>query len=156
MSGGAAGCTRGPGVALAIVTSAFSAMLLSANLATPLYAVWARQFGFSTAVLALIFAVYALVLVPALLTFGQLSDRLGRRVVIAIGLGLAALGLLLFALATGTAWLFAARATLGWRRACSAGRPPRRWPNWSRPTTRAGPRCWPRCRKPAAPPRGCC
>jgi predicted MFS family arabinose efflux permease len=100
-------------VALAIVTAAFSAMLLSANLATPLYAVWARQFGFSTAVLALIFAVYALVLVPALLTFGQLSDRLGRRVVIAIGLGLAALALLLFALATGTAWLFAARATLG-------------------------------------------
>ena len=45
-------------------------MLLSANLATPLYAVWARQFGFSTAVLALIFAVYALVLVPALLLFG--------------------------------------------------------------------------------------
>src|SRR6266567_310620 len=72
MSGGTAGRTRGPGVALAIVTSAFS-----------------------TAVLALIFAVYALVLVPALLTFGQLSDRLGRRVVIAIGLGLAALGLLL-------------------------------------------------------------
>ena len=63
-------------VALAIVTSAFSAMLLAANLATPLYAVWARQFGFSTAVLALIFAVYALVLIPALLTFGQLSDRL--------------------------------------------------------------------------------
>ena len=52
--------------ALAIVTSAFSAMLLAANLATPLYAVWARQFGFSTAVLALIFAVYALVLIPAL------------------------------------------------------------------------------------------
>src|SRR6266567_2998988 len=52
MSGGTAGRTRGPGVALAIVTSA--------------YAVWARQFGFSTAVLALIFAVYALVLVPAL------------------------------------------------------------------------------------------
>jgi predicted MFS family arabinose efflux permease len=64
-------------------------------------------------VLALIFAVYALVLVPALLLFGQLSDRLGRRVVIAIGLGLAALALLLFGLATGTAWLFAARATLG-------------------------------------------
>jgi MFS family permease len=106
---------RNSRVALAIVTSAFSAMLLAANLATPLYAVWARQFGFSTAVLALIFAVYALVLIPALLTFGQLSDRLGRRVVIAIGLGLglAILALTFFALATGTAWLFAARATLG-------------------------------------------
>jgi len=62
-------------------------MLLSANLATPLYAVWARQFGFSTAVLVLIFAVYALVLVPAPLLFGQLSDRLGRRVVILAGAG---------------------------------------------------------------------
>jgi hypothetical protein len=46
------------------VTAAFSAMLLSANLATPLYAVWVRLFEFSTAVLALIFAFYALVLVP--------------------------------------------------------------------------------------------
>jgi predicted MFS family arabinose efflux permease len=74
--------------------------------------VWARQFGFSTAVLALVFAVYALVLIPAQLVFGQLSDRLGRRAVIAIGLGLAALALL-FALATATGWLFAARAVLG-------------------------------------------
>ena len=90
MSDGAAGPVRRSGVALALVTAAFSAMLLSANLATPLYAVWARQFGFSTAVLALIFAVYALVLIPALLLFGQLSDRLGRRAVIGLGLGLAA------------------------------------------------------------------
>jgi MFS family permease len=105
--------TLGSGVALLIVTSAFSAMLLSANLATPLYAVWARQFGFSTAVLALIFAVYALVLIPALLIFGQLSDRLGRRAVIGLGLGLAVVALILFAAAAGTAWLFAARATLG-------------------------------------------
>ena len=53
MSDGAAGPVRRSGVALAIVTAAFSAMLLSANLATPLYAVWARQFGFSTAVLVI-------------------------------------------------------------------------------------------------------
>jgi MFS family permease len=104
---------RGPGFALTAVTAAFSAMLLSANLATPLYAVWAKQFGFSTAVLALIFAVYALVLIPALLLFGQLSDRLGRRAVIGLGLGLATVALILFALASGVAWLFAARAVLG-------------------------------------------
>lgn len=101
------------GFPLLAVTAAFSAMLLSANLATPLYGVWARQFGFSTAVLALVFAVYALVLIPALLLFGQLSDRLGRRPVIGLGLGLAAVALVLFAAATGVAWLFAARATLG-------------------------------------------
>jgi MFS family permease len=104
---------RSSPLALAIVTAAFSAMLLSANLATPLYAVWADEFGYSTAVLALIFAVYALVLIPALLLFGQLSDRLGRRAVIGIGLALAVLASVLFAMATGTAWLFAARAALG-------------------------------------------
>jgi MFS family permease len=64
-------------------------------------------------VLALIFAVYALVLIPALALFGQLSDRLGRRVVIAIGFGHAVFALVFFALATGVAWLFAARAVLG-------------------------------------------
>lgn len=79
----AASATRKPG--LTIVTAAFAAMLLAANLATPLYAVYARKFGFSTVVLALVFAVYALVLIPALLLFGQLSDRLGRRPVIAPG-----------------------------------------------------------------------
>ena len=98
---------------LLIVTSAFAAMLLAANLATPLYAVYAKRFGFSTAVLALVFAAYALVLIPALLAFGQLSDRLGRRPVIALGLGLAVLALVFFAVANGTAWLFAARGTLG-------------------------------------------
>jgi predicted MFS family arabinose efflux permease len=105
--------TRSSTLSLAIVTAAFSAMLLSANLATPLYAVWADQFGYSTVVLALIFAVYALVLIPALLLFGQLSDRLGRRTVITIGLALALLACVFFALATSTAWLFAARAALG-------------------------------------------
>lgn len=98
---------------LPIVTSAFAAMLLAANLATPLYAVFAKRFGFSTAVLSLVFAAYALVLIPALLAFGQLSDRLGRRLVIALGLGLAVLALVFFAVANGTAWLFAARGTLG-------------------------------------------
>lgn len=98
---------------LLVVTSAFGSMLLAANLATPLYAGYAIEFGFSTAVLALIFAVYALVLIPSLLFFGQISDGLGRRPVIAAGLGTAIVALVLFALATGTGWLFAARAVQG-------------------------------------------
>jgi hypothetical protein len=51
--------------------------------ATPLYAVYARQLGFSTVVLALVFAVYVLALIPALLAVGQLPDRPGRQPVIA-------------------------------------------------------------------------
>jgi len=64
-------------------------------------------------VLTLVFATYALVLVPSLLVFGQLSDRLGRRPVIAASLGVAMAGLALFALARSTPWLFAARAVQG-------------------------------------------
>src|ERR1700759_1133758 len=87
--------------------------MAGSNLATPLYAVYRAEFGFSSAVLTVVFATYALVLAPSLLVFGQLSDRLGRRRVMAAGLLTATAGLLLFALANGIAWLFAARAVQG-------------------------------------------
>jgi len=88
-------------------------MLLTANLATPLYKGYSDRLGFSPAVLGLIFATYAIVLIPSLLIFGQLSDQLGRRRVIAAGLGVAIVGLVLFAAADSVWWLFAARATQG-------------------------------------------
>jgi MFS family permease len=104
---------RGRSSAPVVVTAAFASMLLSANIAATLYAGFARQYHFSTALLALIFAVYALVLVPSLLLFGQISDRVGRRAVIVSGLALALVGLVLFATAHGIAFLFAARAVQG-------------------------------------------
>jgi MFS family permease len=99
--------------AFALVAAALFVLVAGANLATPLYAVYRTRFGFSSAVLTLVFATYALVLVPSLLVFGQLSDRIGRRPVIAAGLAVAIAGLVLFALARGTPWLFAARAVQG-------------------------------------------
>jgi MFS family permease len=96
-----------------VVAGALSSVLLSANLATPLYAVYSRRFGFSSALLALVFATYALVLVPSLLAFGQVSDRFGRRPPIVAGLGTAIAGLAAFALAGGAAWLFVARVLQG-------------------------------------------
>ena len=88
-------------------------LMAGANLATPLYAVYAQRFHFSSLVLTAIFATYAFVLVPALMLFGRLSDRFGRRPVILAGLTAAAAGLALFAVADGTAWLFAARSLQG-------------------------------------------
>jgi MFS family permease len=88
-------------------------LMAGANLATPLYAVYAERFHFSSLVLTAIFATYAFVLVPALVLFGRLSDRFGRRPVILAGLTVAAAGLALFAAASGTPWLFAARALQG-------------------------------------------
>jgi MFS family permease len=107
--------TRSPSRAtpFGLVACALFVLLLDGNLPTPLYGVYREEFGFSGTTLTLIFAVYAIALVPSLLVFGQLSDRVGRRPVIAGGLGVAAVGLLLLAVAESTAALLAARAVQG-------------------------------------------
>src|SRR3954449_2342327 len=99
--------------AFLVVGAAWFAMMAGSNVATPLYAIYAHDFAFSKAVLTLVFATYALVLAPSLLVFGQLSDRLGRRRVMAAGFATATVGLVMFAVASGLAWLFAARAVQG-------------------------------------------
>jgi sugar phosphate permease len=96
-----------------VVAGALASLLLGANLASPLYAVYRERFGFNGLVLTLVFAVYALVLAPSLLLFGELSDRIGRRPVILGGLAMGTIALGLFALASGVAWLFAARIVQG-------------------------------------------
>ena len=98
---------------MVVVWVAWVVLMAGVNLPTPLYAVYSQRFGFSSAVLTAVFALYAFVLVPALMLFGQLSDRLGRRLVLLMGLGAGAAGLIIFALAESTAWLFAGRAFQG-------------------------------------------
>src|SRR3954453_15433417 len=99
--------------AFLVVAGAWFAVMSGSNLATPLYRVYEREFGFSSAVLTIVFATYMLVLAPSLLVFGQLSDRFGRRRLMAGGFVTATLGLLAFALASSLAWLFLARAIQG-------------------------------------------
>lgn len=98
---------------LVTVWLAWVLLMAGANLATPLYAVYAQRFHFSSLVLTAIFATYAIVLVPSLIVFGRLSDRLGRRLVILLGLASAICGLTLFAVAESASWLFTARAFQG-------------------------------------------
>ena len=90
-----------PRAAFALVGAALFVLVAGANLATPLYGVYREEFGFSSVVLTLVFATYQLVLCPSLIVFGQLSDRIGRRPVVAGGLAVAMVGLALFALAGG-------------------------------------------------------
>src|SRR6476620_498670 len=101
---------RRSGVPFAIVTSALFILLLGVNLGTPLYAVYEQRFGFGAGTVTLIFGTYAAVLVPSLLLFGQVSDRVGRRRTIVAGLIASVGGLALFAAADATGWLLAARA----------------------------------------------
>jgi hypothetical protein len=57
-------------------------VMAGANLAAPLYSVYADEFGFSSIVLTTVFATYAVTLVATLLVAGRLADRIGRRPVI--------------------------------------------------------------------------
>jgi MFS family permease len=98
---------------LLIVWGAWFVLMSGANLATPLYAVYASKFHFSSLVLTTIFATYAVVLVPSLVLFGRVSDRLGRKPVLLAGLAVACAGLVVFAFAESAAWLYAARALQG-------------------------------------------
>ena len=92
---------------------AFLVLMVGTNLPSPLYAVYAEQFGFSPAVLTLVFATYAGALVPALVLAGSAADAWGYRRVVVPGVGLALVGALVFAYANSTGWLFAARAVQG-------------------------------------------
>jgi MFS family permease len=88
-------------------------VMAGANVAAPLYSVYAGEFGFSSIVLTTVFATYAVTLVATLLGGGRLADRFGRRPVILAGLAVAAAAAVLFAVAAGTGWLYAARALQG-------------------------------------------
>lgn len=80
---------------------------------TPLYHLYQQSWGFSAAMLTLIFAVYALSLLVALLVVGSLSDYLGRRPVIFVALLLEILSMALFIAATDVIWLLIARVLQG-------------------------------------------
>jgi MFS family permease len=96
-------------------------MFVGAIMPTPLYPLYQHAFGFSGITLTLIYAVYVLGNLVALLLFGRLADEVGRRSAIlpAIGFGIAST--IAFAAASGTAWLFAARALSGFSTGLAAG-----------------------------------
>lgn len=91
--------------------------LFAVSAPSPLYGVYAARWQFSPTTLTAIFGVYAVTLLATMLLAGSLSDALGRRPVIATALVLQAAAMVLFLLADGVGWLYAARLTQG----CATG-----------------------------------
>jgi len=77
------------------------------------YRLYAEQWHLTPTVTTAIFAVYPIVVVAVLVGFGDLSDHIGRRLVMLLGLGASLIGTLLFAVAPDVLWLFAGRAFAG-------------------------------------------
>lgn len=97
------------GAVAAIIAVAFYASATP----SPLYGVYQAQWHFSTPVLSLIYATYAIGVLISLLLVGSLSDQAGRRPVLAWSLLGLLVSALIFSAASSVAWLFAARAVQG-------------------------------------------
>src|SRR2546423_7995032 len=93
----------------AVVALLIGSLLAASATPTPLYGDYAARWHFSSATLTVVYALYAIGVLTSLLLAGRLSDRIGRRPVLAVALVglLVAMGLFMAARAGG--WVFAAR-----------------------------------------------
>ncbi len=83
-------------VAFWLLAIIFATTMLGTTLPTPLYGIYQAQWHFSVVMVTVIYAVYAATVLVTLLLAGQSSDQAGRRPVLAVALGAAALSTLAF------------------------------------------------------------
>jgi MFS family permease len=95
-----------------------------ANQFTPLLLMYRSELNLSAAVVEAMFGLYAVGLIPGLLVAGRVSDRIGRRPVVAAAVALSMAAAAVLMLGThGPVWLFAGRLIMGVASGCgfSAG-----------------------------------
>jgi len=100
-------------VAFYLLASIVLFFLAGSAAPTPLYARYQAEWHFSPITTTVVFGVYALAVLTALLIFGSLSDHIGRRPVLLAAIGVQAATMLVFASANGVPALVAARIVQG-------------------------------------------
>ncbi|MFC1430316.1 MFS transporter [Streptacidiphilus sp. N1-3] len=101
------------GVAFYLQASIVVAFLAASSAPTPLYAVYQGEWGFSPITTTVVFGVYALAVLAALLTVGSLSDHIGRRPVLLTAIALQAVAMIVLTTAGGVDELLIARVVQG-------------------------------------------
>ena len=96
-----------------MIAYAFAVTMLGTTLPTPLYVIYQAQWHFSTSIITLIYAVYAVGVLGALLGAGRSSDQVGRRPVLAVAIVLSIASAVTFILAPNIGWLFLGRVLSG-------------------------------------------
>jgi MFS family permease len=97
----------------AAIAGVYVLFMTASSAPSPLYVVYQQEWGFTATTLTVVFAVYVLGLLAALLVLGGLSDHIGRRPVLFGAIALEAVSLVLFATANGVPLLLAARLAQG-------------------------------------------
>jgi MFS family permease len=96
-----------------VVAAAIAVVMSGSAAPSPLYPVYQHLWGFSSAMLTVVFGVYVGGLLLSLLTVGALSDHVGRRPVIVVSLLVLVVAMIVFATAGGVGALLAARILQG-------------------------------------------
>ncbi|RWZ51148.1 MFS transporter [Labedella phragmitis] len=97
----------------ALAGGAVMLMMAGASAPSPFYPLLQESLGLAPSIITLVFAVYAVALLVALLTAGSLSDHVGRRPVVSGGLVLLAVSVALLWSADSAAVLLVARTLQG-------------------------------------------
>jgi MFS family permease len=101
------------GIGFWLTASTFAIAMAFSTVPTPLYVLYQRRDGFSTTMITVIFAAYALGVTASLFLAGHISDWLGRRRTLLAALLLSLVAAVSFLLWRSTAGLIVARAVNG-------------------------------------------
>ncbi|WP_230674023.1 MFS transporter [Rathayibacter sp. Leaf248] len=96
-----------------VSTLVLALCLWSSGAPSVLYPTYAQEWGLSSVVVTSVFAAYPAALLLSLLVVGDLSDVIGRRRTMLLGIALIAVSAIVFSLAGGVALLYAGRALQG-------------------------------------------
>jgi MFS family permease len=102
----------GPTIAFYLQASIIVSFLAGSSAPTPLYATYQAKWGFSPITVTVIFGIYAVMFLAALLTVGSLSDHVGRRPVVLVAI-VHAVAMVVFARAGSVTALVGARVLQG-------------------------------------------
>ncbi len=92
---------------------AFFVTMLGTTLPTPLYPLFQARYSFAELQTTVIFAIYAFGVIAGLILFGRLSDELGRKPPLLLGLAFSAASALLFLFAQSLVPIYFARVVSG-------------------------------------------
>jgi len=104
---------RRPVLRILLLASITVAFLAASAAPTPLYLTYQSKFGFSALTTTVVFGIYALAILAALLTSGKLSDHVGRRPILLVGIAGQIVALLVFADARSVTSLVVGRIVQG-------------------------------------------
>jgi DHA1 family solute carrier family 18 vesicular amine transporter 1/2 len=104
---------RSPAIAIALVTFATFVDLLAYSVAVPILPDLARKLGVSPTTIGFLFASFGLTLLLFSVPMGAVSDRMGRRTPMIVGLVGLTVSTAIMAFADRLSWLFAARLVQG-------------------------------------------